>query len=84
VANGTQPDVSFSVNTLAKFTSNPRQVYWKALLRILGYLYATKDYFIKHERNANVEDGVDAKGYSRGVLPLAELDAFVMLALREM
>jgi hypothetical protein len=41
VANGTRPDVSFSVNTLAKFTSNPGLVHWKALLRVLGYLYAT-------------------------------------------
>ena len=77
VANGTRPDASFSVNTLAKFTSNPGQLHWKALLRVLGYLYATKDYCIKYERNANVEDGIDAEGYLRGVLPLAELDAFV-------
>jgi hypothetical protein len=41
VANGTRPDVSFSVNTLAEFISNPVLVYWKALLRVLGYLYAS-------------------------------------------
>ena len=32
VVNGTRPDVSFAVNTLAKFTSNPGLVHWKALL----------------------------------------------------
>jgi hypothetical protein len=78
VANGTRPDVSFSVNTLAKFTSNPEKIHWKALLQVLGYLYATKDYCIKYEQNANVEDGIDAEGYSREVLPLGELDAFVI------
>ena len=77
VANGTRPDVSFAVNTLAKFTSNPGLVHWKALLRVLGYLYATKDYCIKYERNPEVIDGIDAQGYSRGFLPLTELDAYV-------
>jgi hypothetical protein len=41
VVNATRPDVSFAVNTLAKFTSNPRLVHWNALVRVLGYLYAT-------------------------------------------
>ena len=45
VANGTRPDDSFAVYTLAKFTSNPELVHWKALLRAHGYLYATKDYW---------------------------------------
>ena len=58
VADGTRPDVSFAVNTLAKFTSNPGLVHWKALLRVLGYLYATKDYCIKYERNPEVTDGI--------------------------
>ena len=75
VANGT--DASFAVNTLAKFTSNPGLVHWKALLRVLGYLYVTKDCCIKYERNPDVTDGIDAQGYSRGFLPLTELDAYV-------
>jgi hypothetical protein len=69
VANCTRPDVSFAVNTLAKFTSKPELV--------LGYLYATKDYCIKYERNPEITDGIDAQGYSRGFLPLTELDAYV-------
>jgi hypothetical protein len=40
MGNGTRPDVSFSVNTLAKLISNPVLVYWKALLRVLGCLIA--------------------------------------------
>ena len=75
--HGTRPDVSFAVNTLAKFTSNPGLVHWKALLRVLRYLYATKDYCIKYERNPEITDGIDAQGYSRGFLPLTELDAYV-------
>jgi hypothetical protein len=46
------------------FTSNLGLVHWKALLRVLGYLYATTD-------------GIDVQGYSRGFLPMTESDAYV-------
>jgi hypothetical protein len=72
VAYGIRPDVSFTVNTLAKFTSNPDLVHWKALLRVLGYLYATKDYCIKCERNPEMTDDIDTQGYFRGFLPMTE------------
>ena len=62
MAHGTRPDVSFSVNNLAKFTSNPGQVYWKVLLCVLRYHYATKDYCIKYERNGNEKNGIEAAG----------------------
>jgi hypothetical protein len=77
VANGTRQDVSFAVNTLVKFTSNSELRHWKALLRVLGHLYATKHYCIKYERNPEITDGIDAQGYSRGFLLLTELDAYV-------
>ena len=38
VASGTRPDISYAVGTLAKFTNNPGEIHWKALLRVLGYL----------------------------------------------
>jgi hypothetical protein len=44
------------------FTSNPGLVHWMAILQVLGYLYVTID-------------GIDAQGYSRGFLPMTELDA---------
>jgi hypothetical protein len=65
------------VNTLAKFTSNPELVHWKALLRVLGYLYVMEDYCIKCERNPEIKDGIDSQGYSRRFLHLTELDAYV-------
>ena len=48
ISNGTRPDIVFAVNTLAKFTCNPELVHWKAALRILGYLYATRTYCIRY------------------------------------
>ena len=82
MAKGTRPVLSFSVNNLAKFTSNPGQVYWKVPLCVLGYLYATKDYCIKYERNANVEDGIEAAGvFKRSTT--TELDAYLDASFAE-
>ena len=48
VSNGTRPDVTYSVNTLTKFTSNPGLIHWRAALRVLGFLNATKNYCIRY------------------------------------
>ena len=47
VSNGTRPDVTYPVNTLAKFTHNPGLIHWRASLRVLGYLNTTKSYCIR-------------------------------------
>ena len=36
-------DIAFAVNKLARFASNPGRVHWKALKRVLIYLYTTHD-----------------------------------------
>ena len=33
--------IAYAVTTLAKYTSNPGEIHWQALLRVLGYLQAT-------------------------------------------
>ena len=48
IFNETRPDIVFAVNTLAKFTCNPGLVQWRAALRVLGYLYATRTYCIRY------------------------------------
>ena len=46
VSNDTRPDVTYPVNTLAKFTHNPGLIHWHASLRVLEYLNTTKNYCI--------------------------------------
>jgi hypothetical protein len=41
IANVTRPDISYAVGTLAKYTNNPAELLWKALLRVLSYLAKT-------------------------------------------
>ena len=68
ISNGTRPDTAYAVNTMAKYTSNPGLVHWRAAIRILGFLNATKNYCIRyaqHPFNNNIITG----GYMRGYLP---------------
>ena len=38
VANGTRPDIAYATHRLARYTQNPKQQHWEALLYLLGYL----------------------------------------------
>jgi hypothetical protein len=37
-------DISFVVSLVSRFQSNPREVYWFVVKRILRYIKGTKDY----------------------------------------
>ena len=59
VMNCTRPDIAHAVNKLARFTRNPGNAHWKALLHLLGYLKTTIDYELHYGRYPAV-----LKGYS--------------------
>src|SRR5262245_30941426 len=42
----TRPDVQFVVGLTAQFTQNPAIEHWRALMRIIRYLYTTRDYWL--------------------------------------
>ena len=68
ISNGTRPDVTYSVNTLTKFTSNPGLIHWRAALRVLGFLNTTKNYCIRYTQQIHL-DHISPNGYMRGILP---------------
>ena len=41
LANATRPDISFAMNKLSQFISNPGDDHWKALERVMRYLQWT-------------------------------------------
>ena len=43
IANCTRPDIVFSVNLLAKYSSAPTQRHWNGIKHILPYLCGTTD-----------------------------------------
>ena len=48
IANATRPDITYAVNRLASYTSNPSIQHYTALKRILRYLSGTRDYCITY------------------------------------
>jgi hypothetical protein len=79
VANGTSPDISFAVGSLAKYTSNPGRVHWEVLLIILGYLSQTLNYCIRYKRDTLHEDGVPVRGYVRGFCPSCQTFSVMLM-----
>jgi hypothetical protein len=39
----TRPDITFAVNWLSQFSSNPGPAHWTAVQRVIRYLHRTKD-----------------------------------------
>lgn len=43
LTNCTRPDIAYSVSRLSRYTSNPGDDHWKAIVRVLRYLRYTRD-----------------------------------------
>ena len=60
---GTRPDITYAVNKLCSFTSNPDLEHWTAAKRILRYLKGTKDLgitYMKSDPNEEFHGYADA------------------------
>ena len=57
VMDYTHPDIAYAVNKLSKFTNNPRNNHWKALVRVLRYLRYTINYGLHYLRYPSVLEG---------------------------
>ena len=44
IMNCTRPDIAYFVNKLSRYTSNPGEDHWKALVKVFRYLKYTKNY----------------------------------------
>jgi hypothetical protein len=53
LALGTRPDLSYAVNYLARFSSNPNETHWAALSHLIQYLATNKDKRLKLEVTAD-------------------------------
>ena len=50
LALGTQPDISFTTSTLARFSSNPGPEHWRAVKHLFRYIKGTMDYKLTYGR----------------------------------
>jgi ribonuclease HI len=54
-----RPDINTAVSILSQFAANPARMHWKALKRVLSYLYTTK--------NRRLTYGVDAEAQRKWI-----------------
>ena len=57
LASATRPDISFSESKLSRFVSNPGDVHWHALERIMRYLKGTASYGLHYTGYPRVLEG---------------------------
>ncbi|KAK4286227.1 hypothetical protein QN277_002813 [Acacia crassicarpa] len=57
VMNCTRPDIAYAVSMLSRFTSNPNEFYWKAMIKVLGYLKKTQNFALHYEKYPAVLEG---------------------------
>ena len=55
LANCTRPDIAFSVNLLAKYSSAPTQRHWNGIKHILRYLQGTTDMGLFYSKESKQE-----------------------------
>ncbi|KAG7584130.1 Reverse transcriptase RNA-dependent DNA polymerase [Arabidopsis suecica] len=53
LANCTRPDISFSVNLLARFSSSPTRRHWNGIKHVFRYLQGTIDLGLFYPKNIN-------------------------------
>ena len=55
ISSGTRPDISYSVNYLSRFQNCYNETHFKYALRVLKYLYLTRDLKLTYCKNNNVD-----------------------------
>jgi hypothetical protein len=57
LASATRPDIFFTVSKSSRFVSNPGDVHWQALERVLHYLSGTASYGVHYSGYPSVLEG---------------------------
>ncbi|KAF5959243.1 hypothetical protein HYC85_000452 [Camellia sinensis] len=55
--NCTRPDIAYAISKLSRYTSNPGEDHWKAIIRVLRYLRFTCDHGLNFTRYPAVLEG---------------------------
>jgi len=55
--NCTRPDITDTVSKLNKYTSNPNDDHWTALLQLVSYVSRTREYALKYKKYPLVLEG---------------------------
>lgn len=51
----THPDISYAVNVLGRYLSNPSLGHWKSVKKVMRYLQGTKDYMLTYKKSNQLQ-----------------------------
>ncbi|GKD05101.1 zinc finger, CCHC-type containing protein, partial [Tanacetum coccineum] len=57
IDTSTRPDLAYAVSGLSRYTSNPSDAHWKAMIRVLHYLRYSRNYGLHYDRYPAVIEG---------------------------
>lgn len=57
VVQCTRPDIAYAISKLSRFTSNPSNDHWKALVRVIGYLKKIKNLGLQYTKFPAILEG---------------------------
>jgi len=55
ISSGTRPDIAFSINYLSRYQNCYDETHFKYAMRVLKYLYSTKNLKLTYYKNQNVD-----------------------------
>ena len=55
--NYTRPNITYAVSRLSSYISNPSDDYWIALLRVVGYVFKTREYALRYKKYPHALEG---------------------------
>ena len=55
--NYTRPDIAYAARTLSRYTSNPSDDNWTALLQVVGYVSKIREYALRYRKYPSVLEG---------------------------
>jgi hypothetical protein len=73
----TRPDISHSVNMLARYMANPKQQHWNALKGVLRYLKGTTDLGLLYRKDAGTLRGYSDSDYAGDPVKRRSTSGFV-------
>ncbi|XP_070029829.1 secreted RxLR effector protein 161-like [Nicotiana sylvestris] len=77
IMNCTQPDIACAISKLSRFTSNPDQIHWMAMKRVLVYLKHTQNYALHYNKYPFVIEGYSDTNWITGSCEVKSMSGYV-------
>ncbi|GJZ91758.1 zinc finger, CCHC-type containing protein [Tanacetum coccineum] len=75
----TRPDIAYAVGKLSRFTSNPSNHHWEAIIRVFRYLKKTMNYGLSYVGFPSVIEGYSDASWNKPIVKILLLSGWLFL-----